>query len=370
MNNITFNNDDEYDIKTSSFSNINNDYKTIESYNENDINDMSNINYNNKLSENENDKENFDYINTSNNIESEMENDLKKITKKVYTKKFKKVNLIENYLIELQKFGYPEMGKIYLSSDYHEQEKTHNFFEFLVKRELEIKNKNSDLQIKLLKKQLNTELKQNYLFKKEFENKVQKQKEYIEENKNLKSIINKLNSEKNNLSESLKKFESMKSVIIKAFETMDYVQTNDMSKMLSRVKGAEKLIETLKCGYNESLEGLTKEINVLKKFIIELHNELCSILDKSCNIDENIYNFSFNDSIKLIKEAFKGNIELLKIIVNKKNKKISPPGDKSFEEENYMCFENLDHCSYFDDNKSTNNNIEINNNKFLSEDIK
>ena len=43
-------------------------------------------------------------------------------------------------------------------------------------------------------------------------------------------------------------------IIINAFETMDYVQTNDMSKMLSRVKGAEKLIETLKHGYNESLE--------------------------------------------------------------------------------------------------------------------
>ena len=67
-------------------------------------------------------------------------------------------------------------------------------------------------------------------------------------------MVNKLNTEKNNLSETLNKFEAMKSIIINAFETMDYVQTNDMSKMLSRVKDAEKLIKALKYGYDESLK--------------------------------------------------------------------------------------------------------------------
>jgi hypothetical protein len=267
------------------------------------------------------------------------------------------------------------MGKIYLSPVYREQEKTHNFFEFLIKKEIKTQNINFEFQIKSLKNQLNTELKKNLLLKKEIENKTQQQNEYIEENKNLKTIINKITSEKNNLSETLKKFESMKTIIINAFETMDYVQTNDMSKMLSRVKGAEKLIETLKYGYNESLKELTKEMNILKNFVIKLNNELCSILDKSCNIDENIYNFSFDDSFNLIKEAFKRNFKLLKQMVY--NNKINiTNSEKSSEEEDNICFENLNSkfiCTYSDENRiDTNNNFnyKINNNKFLSEDIK
>ena len=61
------------------------------------------------------------------------------------------------------------------------------------------------------------------------------------------------------VTETLNKFESMKSIIINAFEAIDYVQTNDMSTMLSRVKGAEKLIEALKGGYNDSLRELLFE---------------------------------------------------------------------------------------------------------------
>ena len=369
MKNITFNNNEESDIKTNSYSNIDINYKsTIISNNENDNNDIKT----NRILRDKSEKENLDYNSTSNNIESEIENDLKKISQKM---QFKKVDLIENYLIQLKKFGYPEMGKIYLSPVYREQEKTHNFFEFLIKKEIKTQNINFEFQIKSLKNQLNSELKKNLLLKKEIENKTQQQNEYIEENKNLKSIINKINSEKNNLSETLKKFESMKTIIINAFETMDYVQTNDMSKMLSRVKGAEKLIETLKYGYNESLKELTKEMNILKNFVIKLNNELCSILDKSCNIDENIYNFSFDDSFNLIKEAFKRNFKLLKQMVY--NNKINiTNSEKSSEEEDNICFENLNSkfiCTYSDENRiDTNNNFnfKINNNKFLSEDIK
>ena len=370
MKNITFNNNEESDIKTNSYSNIDINYKsTIISNNENDNNDIKT----NRILKDKSEKENLDYNSTSNNIESEIENDLKKISQKM---QFKKVDLIENYLIQLKKFGYPEMGKIYLSPVYREQEKTHNFFEFLIKKEIKTQNINFEFQIKSLKNQLNTELKKNLLLKKEIENKTQQQNEYIEENKNLKSIINKITSEKNNLSETLKKFESMKTIIINAFETMDYVQTNDMSKMLSRVKGAEKLIETLKYGYNESLKELTKEMNILKNFVIKLNNELCSILDKSCNIDENIYNFSFDDSFNLIKEAFKRNFKLLKKMVYNNNKINITNSEKSSEEEDNICFDNLNSkfiCTYSDENRiDTNNNFnfKINNNKFLSEDIK
>ena len=158
----------------------------------------------------------------------------------------------------------------------------------------------------------------------------------------LKSVINKITIEKNNLqqklqnlNETINKFESMKSIIINAFEAIDYVQTNDMSKMLSRVRGAEKLIEALKGGYNDSLKELMKEITTLKNFIIDINNEFCLILDNPCNIDENIYNISFLDSINLIKNAFKNNMIQLRKKIGYNNSQ----SDCTIEKEN--CFESL-----------------------------
>ena len=185
-------------------------------------------------------------------------------------------------------------------------------------------------------------------------------------------MVNKLNSEKNNLSETLNKFEAMKSIIINAFETMDYVQTNDMSKMLSRVKDAEKLIKALKYGYDESLKELTKEMNILKKFILELNIEFCNILDKSINIDENIFNFSFSDSFDLIKETFKGNLKHLKQLLYN-IKILNTQSNKNFEEEDDISLKKTDtKCNsiYFNEKRrSKNKNYEINDNKFLNEDI-
>ena len=271
----------------------------------------------------------------------------------------KKVNLIENYLIKLKNWGYPEMGKIYLSPDIHEQEKTFNFFEYIVKKEsLNLNNKEKyqkkyddlEFQIQNLKQELNNEIKSNSLIQKDLEYKIKKQKDYYEkqftnlnkDNMYLKSVINKITIEKNNLqqklqnlNETINKFESMKSIIINAFEAIDYVQTNDMSKMLSRVRGAEKLIEALKGGYNDSLKELMKEITTLKNFIIDINNEFCLILDNPCNIDENIYNISFLDSINLIKNAFKNNMIQLRKKIGYNNSQ----SDSTIEKEN--CFESL-----------------------------
>ena len=361
MKNISFNNEEISDIKTNSYSNIDLNNKSTFLTNDNDIKTKR------ILIEN-NDKENFDYNSSSNNIESEIENDIKKF----YKKQNKKIDKIENFLMQLKKFGYPEIGKIYLSNDFNDQEKTCNFFEFLVQKEIKLKNKNFDFQIKTLEKQLNNEFKKNLKLKKELERKIQKQNEYFEENKTLNSIINKLTSEKNNLSETLKKFESMKSIIINAFETMDYVQANDMSKMLSRIKDAEKLIKTLKSGYEESLQELTKEMNILKKFILDLNIEFCNILDKSINIDENIFNFSFNDSFDLIKENFKGNLKILKKIIYN-DKMLNTQSNKNLEGEDDICMKKINKTFnkiYFNENRrNINKNYSINNNKFFSEDI-
>ena len=359
-------NEENSENQSNTYSNINLNYNSLSS------NPNLNHSYNDiNIIENEN-IENIENIDTTNNnIESEIETDLKKyaktfnmknVNKNIYTsnkqEEKKKVNLIENYLIKLKNWGYPEMGKIYLSPDLQEQEKTFNFFEYIVKKEnMNMTNKEKyqkkygelEFQLKNLKQELNNEVKSNSLIQKDLEYKIKKQKDYYDKQFNtinkdniyLKSVINKLTIEKNNLeqklqnlNETITKFESMKSIIINAFEAIDYVQTNDMSKMLSRVKGAEKLIEALKGGYNESLKELMKEITTLKNFIIDVNNEFCLILDNPCNIDENIYNISFFDSLNLIKNAFKNNMNQLR-------KKIgyTSRSDSSFGKEN--CFESL-----------------------------
>ena len=359
-------NEENSENQSNTYSNINLNYNSLSS------NPNLNHSYNDiNIIENEN-IENIENIDTTNNnIESEIETDLKKyaktfnmknINKNIYTsnkqEEKKKVNLIENYLIKLKNWGYPEMGKIYLSPDLQEQEKTFNFFEYIVKKEnMNMTNKEKyqkkygelEFQLKNLKQELNNEVKSNSLIQKDLEYKIKKQKDYYDKQFNtinkdniyLKSVINKITIEKNNLeqklqnlNETITKFESMKSIIINAFEAIDYVQTNDMSKMLSRVKGAEKLIEALKGGYNESLKELMKEITTLKNFIIDVNNEFCLILDNPCNIDENIYNISFFDSLNLIKNAFKNNMNQLR-------KKIgyTSRSDSNFGKEN--CFESL-----------------------------
>ena len=375
MKNYLNNNEELSEITSNTYSNINLNYNSASS--NNNINHSNSYN-DNDLKNNEIEKENIELNeqieNSSDNIESEIETDLKKFAKTFKTKnnnknmyqnkqeENKKLKIIENYLIKLKNFGYPEMGKIYLSPDIHEQEKTFNFFEYIVKKEssnVNIANKEKfqkkyeelEFQIQTLKQELNKEIKSNSLIQKDLEFKIKKQKDYYDkqfanlnrDNIYLKSVINKTNIEKNNLkqrlenlNETINKFESMKSIIINAFEAIDYVQSNDMSKMLSRVKGAEKLIEALKGGYNESLKELMKEITTLKNFIFDLNNEFCLILDNPYNIDENIYNLSFLDSINLIKEAFKNNMNQLRIKIgyNSKNESINSLGKEN-------CFESL-----------------------------
>ena len=45
-----------------------------------------------------------------------------------------------------------------------------------------------------------------------------------------------------------------------------------MTKILTRVKNTEKLIESLKCEYNESLRELTIYINSFKDFILGIYH--------------------------------------------------------------------------------------------------
>ena len=280
--------------------------------------------------------------------ESEVESKLKKISKALDDEKSnsysiitdeernEKIESIENNLLELKKLGYPEMGKFFLSPDPFEQEKSSKFFEFLLNNENEkINNKEKnkkkyeklDMKLYELKTELNNEIKSNALIKKELEQQITSQKKYYEkyinelnnENFCLKNSVSEITKKKNslelkldNMKEKLDKFEKMKSVIVNAFEAIDYVQSKDMSKMLSRIKNTEKLIEVLKDGYNDTIKELKEENNFFKNFIIEMNYEISSLLSNSCNINNSIYNMPFLDAFKIIKDVFRNNMNLLK----------------------------------------------------------
>ena len=340
------NNDEISDLHNSEYSNIN--YNSISSnYNQKDIN--NNLSNSNSFLFTNNNIENDD------NIESEIETDLKKYAKSFHyynkqknsnlNKNYQKSNKLENYINRFKKLGYPEMGKIYLSPEKSEQEKTFNFFDFILSQNPNCLSNDSiekykkkydklEEQIQILKQELSEEVKLNSNMQKKLDIKINKQKELYDnqfsqlskENSNLKNIINKLTNEKNILSKQLydmnntiNKFESMKSTIINAFEAIDYVQSNDMSKMLSRVKGAEKLIETLKGGYNESLKEYLLEISMLKNFLYDVNNELCSLIDNPNNISMNNYDTPFMESMEQIKEIFKNNIDKIRQKLEGKN---------------------------------------------------
>ena len=252
-------------------------------------------------------------------------------------------NILDNYIIRLKNFGYPEIGEIYLSSDTHEQEKTFNFFDYIIAKEAnnieknnikekefeDYKKKCKDLEYKIisLNQEYNNNIKNSINLKKDLEHKLKKQKEFYEQNLStlnkdneyLTYVNNKIYFKKKNLelklysmNKTINKFENMKSNIINAVEAIDYVQNTDMAKMLSRVKGAEKLIEALKGGYNESLRQLSLELSSYKNLIFEIHNEICVLLDNPYNIENKVYDMTYLDAIEYYKRIFKNNINLIK----------------------------------------------------------
>ena len=101
MNKIIYNiNTDEIsDLRTNTYSINDINFKNTINYDENDINEIKS----NYIKDKEN-KENNDYNTTSNNIESEIENDIKKLSLKIKINKNqnKKIDLIDNYLIQLK----------------------------------------------------------------------------------------------------------------------------------------------------------------------------------------------------------------------------------------------------------------------------
>ena len=247
--------------------------------------------------------------------------------------------ILENYIIRLKNFGFPELGEIYLSSDISEQEKTFCFFDYLISKEannIEIINKKEKILEENIRKNIDLtkiisqisdelNLKEKKLIA--LEKKFKEQKDYyeqqinelIKDNAYLTDMTKKISTKNKNLelklsslNKTLNKYQNMKSNIINAVEIIDQVQNNDMSKMLTRVKNTERLIESLKCEYNESLRELSSQINSFKDLIFGIYNEICILLGKSYNIDDKIYNLPFLDLVIYLKKAFKIKLELMK----------------------------------------------------------
>ena len=250
--------------------------------------------------------------------------------------------ILENYIIRLKNFGFPELGEIYLSSDISEQEKTFIFFDYLISKETKnletysFKEREKEEKIKIIKKLENkiSKLTEELNIKEKelvnIDNKLKGQKDFYEneitqltkDKENLIYINNKISLKKKNLehkfyslNQTLNKFQNIKSNIINAVEVIDQTQNKDMTKMLNRVKNTEKLISSLKTEYNESLRQLSFQISSFRHLIIEINKEICILLNNSYNIGNEIFELPFLEEINYIKKVFKKNLDSLKEMI-------------------------------------------------------
>ena len=185
-------------------------------------------------------------------------------------------------------------------------------------------------EISKYKKEVNNlrkELKLNSKEKNDFEFKSNKLKEYYDkqisqmkkENIYLNNKINKILLEKRALEEKYQVFNEMlnkhdlnKVKIINTVETTEYIQKNNILNTVSKVNGAEKLAQTLKGGYNDSLRELLFEISALKNFIYDYYVEIASLVDNCEDLDKEMLNMSFLDTVSNIKNIFNINFGKLK----------------------------------------------------------
>ena len=172
------------------------------------------------------------------------------------------------------------------------------------------------IELKSYSKEKNTyEFKSNKL-KENYDKQINQTKK---ENIYLNNKINKISLEKRaleekyqSLTEMLNKQDLNKIKIINTVEMTEYIQKNNLLNTISKISGAEKLAQTLKGGYNDSLRELLFEISALKNFIYDYHVEIASLVDNSEDLDKELLNMSFLDTVSNIKEIFNINFSKLK----------------------------------------------------------
>jgi len=343
---------------------------------ENFINDVNNNLNNNKINSNKNNNNNNKIIENNKNFQNNNSNPN---------------SILSSYLIRLKNFGFPQLGKITLSPIQEEQEKTFQFFDYLLMKKasnsedykifleksetltkkcenLEYQNAKYEKEIK----NLNDQLRSKNFNKSDFEKKLKSMKDSNEKNTNsLKSQILTLNNkisklsiekrtleEKNNkLIENLNKFDINKPKIINSIENINHIKKNNLQENLSKIKGAEKLVEMMKGGYNDSLRELLFEISALKNFILDLHKELCCLIDFPVDVKDELWNLPFLDTINSFKEVFTKNINLIKAKIGIDDDNINFDNVKKIYDDNNN-----------NNNKILNNNNNISNNRSISEE--
>ena len=296
-----------------------------------DINEDEELkNFTDSLNQNKNKSEPFSEIINDINLKSNNNNN----------------NLLKNYITRLKSFGFPDFGQITLSNDPKEQEKTFKFFDYIILKKAnnlddyqKYKRSNDSLikrceELEILvakyKKEVNNlrnELKSYSKEKNDYEFKSNKLKENYDkqisqikkENIYLNNKINKISLEKRALEEKyqalnemLNKHDLNKIKVINTVEMTEYIQKNNLLNLVSKVSGAEKLAQTLKGGYNDSLRELLFEISALKNFIYDYHVEIASLVGNNEDFDKEMLNMSFLDTVSNIKEIFNINMNKLK----------------------------------------------------------
>jgi hypothetical protein len=249
------------------------------------------------------------------------------------------------YRKQLRTFGFPDFGNLTFETE-DDKIATLQFFDFVIRRkgvENEERTKFKK-QIDALNNRINTlegekyrlekeiitnreDMKRGDKDKKDSEGKVNKFKDgYEKQISELKTNVVKLQSrngmlvvDKKNLEERINKLsESYNKVVTKGIkanngiEVLETLKKNDVLKCLSKIKGTEKLLETLKSGFNESVRELLFEITALKNFIYEINKELQLEGKQFMDIESTLLSMPFLDTVGKIKYIVKTNLYRLK----------------------------------------------------------
>jgi hypothetical protein len=265
--------------------------------------------------------------------------------------------LFSKYQKRLKSYGFPLIGS-FTSKSEEDKEKIFQFFDYIINQKF---NQNEEVmkykkQLDILTNKLNSFISENEKLqkeisslqednkkfskeKKDYETKITKSKELLEkQNSELKNSFTKLSNkfnvlqiekksieEKyNKISDVYQKFTNRGPIINlkpnNSIEMIEGLKRNDFLKRLSKVKGTEKLVETFKNGYNESLRELLFEVSALKSFISEVNLDLINLIKSTKysqegsnykQIENNLFNMPFLDTVNKIKSIFKFNINYL-----------------------------------------------------------